>query len=93
MLHIEIESSFPISANCVGNDIPEIDGNSYRFAVSDEEYMFWNGLEPIEQREFTDSISGRCFHEVLAELMKKKRPMNYVDSSTIVGIDGDATLV
>ncbi len=90
MLHIEIESNFPISANCVGNDIPGIDGNSYSFAVSDEEYMFWQGLEPVEQREIADSLSRRCFHEVLDELMRKKRPMNYVDSSAI---DGDTILV
>jgi hypothetical protein len=93
MLHVEIESSFPINTKCVGNDIPRIDGNLYLFAVSDEEYMFWHGLEPAERREFIDSMSGRCFHEVLVKLMRKKRPMNYVESSAVVGIDDGTKMV
>lgn len=86
MLNIRIESSFPIPADCGGRNIPRVDGNFYLFTVSDEEYMFWQGLAPAEQRQFADSMSGRCFLDALVELMRKKRPMNYLES-TVGGID------
>ncbi|MDG6998304.1 MAG: hypothetical protein JRN15_04225 [Nitrososphaerota archaeon] len=92
MLNIKIESSFLIPANCVGRNIPRVDGNFYLFAVSDEEYMFWQGLAPAEQQQFADSMTGRCFVDALVKLMRKKRPMNYLES-TATGIDENQKVV
>ena len=86
MLNIRIESRFPIPADCTGRNIPRVDGNFYLFTVSDEEYMFWQGLAPAEQQQFANSMPGRCFVDALVEFMRKKRRMNYSES-TATGID------
>ena len=88
MLNIGVESSFLISENCGARNIPRVDGDFYVFNASDEEYMFWQGLELTEQQQFVDSMAGRCFLDELVELMKKKRPMNYLEGSAVGGIGG-----
>ena len=79
MLNIRVESKFSISKGCGGRNIPRVDGAFYVFSVTDEEYMFWQGLEAEEQRQFVDSMSGRCFHDTLVEFMRIKRPENYLE--------------
>jgi hypothetical protein len=83
MLNITIPAKFSILGTCGGRSVPKIVGSSYVFDATDEEYMFWNGLEASEKDNFILSTSGRCFLDVLHELMRTKRPGNYLESMSL----------
>ena len=77
MLTISIASRFEIPKACGDRSTPRKEGDHYIFDATDEEYMFWSSLAPIEQEEIANSTFERCFFDVLHELMRKKRPNNY----------------
>ncbi len=82
MLTIRIPSKFPILGACENRDLPRIEnGSFYVFDVTDEEYMFWNGLETSEREKFVESSSRECFFEALHSFMRTSRPENYLTGS------------
>ena len=83
MLNITIQSKYAIPETCTGRSVPKISESSYTFDATDEEYMFWTGLGTAERDEFILSISGRCFFDALHELMRIKRPGNYLESTAL----------
>lgn len=83
MLNIKIPSTFAIMETCQGRSVPKIVESSYVFDATDEEYMFWTGLDTAEKDNFILSMSGRCFIDVLHELMRTKRPGNYLESMSL----------
>ena len=77
MLTVSIPSTFEIPKACRDRSIPRKEKDHYNFDVTDEEYMFWSSLSPVEQEEIAYSSFERCFFDSLHELMRKKRPNNY----------------
>jgi hypothetical protein len=83
MLTIRVESKFQVPKFCDGRNSPKIEAGYYVFDATDEEYMFWNGLEALEKDRFLSSMPGRCFFDALHELMRTKRPENYLESASL----------
>ena len=77
MLTISIPTKSKVPKECGGRSIPKAEGVNYIFDVTDEEYMFWNSLTPVEKDGLADSTASRCFFDVLHESMREKRPDNY----------------
>ncbi|MHB8566229.1 MAG: hypothetical protein ACYC7D_03560 [Nitrososphaerales archaeon] len=77
MLSIHIPSTYEIPKGCNGRSTPTKDDGYYSFQVTDEEYMFWNGLALAEREELTRAMREECFLDVLHAAMKKMRPNNY----------------
>ena len=82
MLTIRIPRRSQIPELCRDRSLPRVeDGSLYVYDVTDEEYMFWQGLETSERDNLVDSTSKLCFIDVLHDLMRYKRPNNYLDDS------------
>ena len=82
--HHQYPSKYAIPETCEVGIFARTDESSYTFDATDEEYMFWTGLDAAEKDTFILSTSGRCFFDALHEFMRVKRPGNYLESNALI---------